>query len=434
MFHQIRLLPQDKPLLRFLWRDMNKDVPPSVHQWQVLPFGTTCSPCCAIYALQKHVKDNQPDREVQDSVTHRFYVDNCLQSFPSSVAAQTLLDKLRAILSSEGFDLRQWASNDPTVISHLPSEARSDGSELWLSENRTDLQERTLGLLWNCKPDFFKYKYRTLECLTTQCVHLDLLNNMDTDSFLMAFQRFTSRRGTPAEILCDQGTNFKGGHKELQEAFNNLSPTIKSVLATRKINFHFNPPYAPHFGGVWEREIRSVKNALKTTIGAQMVTEEVLRTVLMEIEGILNSKPLGYVSSDVADTDPVTPNLLIMGRHDASLPLVSYPDSDLLSRRRWRHTQILSDHFWKHFIKSYLPLLQTRQKWKRDKPDLTLNSIVMIVDSQHPRALWPVGKVTHLLQSKDGCIRTAKVLVKDKTYVRPVANLIPLPAIPKDTH
>ncbi|KAK0135636.1 hypothetical protein N1851_028499 [Merluccius polli] len=257
---------------------------------------------------------------------------------------------------------------------------------------------------------------------------------MDTDSFLMALQRFTSRRGTPAEILCDQGTNFKGGHKELQEAFNNLSPTLKSVLATRKINFHFNPPYAPHFGGVWEREIRSVKNALKTTIGAQMVTEQVLRTVLIEIEGILNSKPLGYVSSDVADTDPVTPNLLIMGRHDASLPLVSYPDSDLLSRRRWRHTQILSDHFWKHFIKSYLPLLQTRQKWKRDKPDLTLNSIVMIVDSQHPRALWPVGKVTNLLQSKDGCIRTAKVLVKDKTYVRPVANLIPLPAIPKDTH
>ena len=53
MFHQIRLLPPDRPLLRFLWRDMNKDIPPTVYQWQVLPFGTTCSPCCAIYALQK---------------------------------------------------------------------------------------------------------------------------------------------------------------------------------------------------------------------------------------------------------------------------------------------------------------------------------------------------------------------------------------------
>ena len=164
---------------------------------------------------------------------------------------------------------------------NLPSEARSDGSELWL------------------------------------CVLLrtDLLNNMDTDSFLMALQRLTSRRGTSAEILCDQETNFKGGHKELQEAFNNMSSTLKSVLATRQINFRFNPSHAPHFGGVWGREIRSVKNALKTTIGAQMVTEEVLRTVLIEIEGILNSKPLGYVSSDIADTDPVTPNLLINMMH-----------------------------------------------------------------------------------------------------------------------
>lgn len=107
MFHQILLLPQDRPLLRFLWRDMNKDVSPTVYQWQVLPFGTTCSPCCATYALQKHVKDNQTDEDVQYSVTQCFYVDNCLQSFPSAAAARTLLDKLRATLSGGGFDLRQ---------------------------------------------------------------------------------------------------------------------------------------------------------------------------------------------------------------------------------------------------------------------------------------------------------------------------------------
>ena len=248
----------------------------------------------------------------------------------------------------------------------------------------------------------------------------------------MALQRFISRRGKPNEILCDQGTNFRGGNKELQEALNNLSPTLQSVLVTKKIHFHFNPPHAPHFGGVWEREVHSVKSALRTTFGAQMVTEEVLRTVLIEIEGILNSKPLGYVSSDIADVDPVTPNLLIMGRHDAALPLVSYPDSDLHSKRRWRHAQILSDHFWKHYIKSYLPSLQTRHKWLQDKPDLQLNSIVMIVDSQLPRALWPVGKVTRLLPSKDGHIRTAAVTVKDKSYVRPVVHLIPLPGLPDD--
>nr|XP_024661744.1 uncharacterized protein LOC106674801 [Maylandia zebra] len=255
---------------------------------------------------------------------------------------------------------------------------------------------------------------------------------MDTDSFLMALQRFISRRGTPLEIICDQGTNFKGGDKELRAAFNNLAPTLQPVLMTKRIHFKFNPPHAPHFGGAWEREIHSVKNALKRTIGAQMVTEEVLRTVLIEIEGILNSKPLGYVSSDIADIDPVTPNLLLMGRHDSSLPLVSYSDSDLLGRRRWRHAQILADHFWRHFIRDYLPSLQRRPKWQKEKPDLTLNSVVMIMDSHLPRALWPVGRVTRLLKSPDDHIRTVEVLVQDKTYIRPVSCLIPLPSLPDE--
>ncbi len=96
--------------------------------------------------------------------------------------------------------------------------------------------------------------------------------------------------------------------------------------------------------------IRSLKAALQVTIGAQTVTEEVLRTVFIEIEGILNSKPIGYISTDIADPDPVTPNILLMGRRDASLPQVLYQDSELLSRRRWRHSQVLAEHFWKHFV------------------------------------------------------------------------------------
>lgn len=65
MFHQIRLLPEDRPLLQFLWRDLKTKEPPNVYEWQVLPFGTTYSPCCAIFALQKHVPDHsQPGEDV----------------------------------------------------------------------------------------------------------------------------------------------------------------------------------------------------------------------------------------------------------------------------------------------------------------------------------------------------------------------------------
>ena len=111
-----------------------------------------------------------------------------------------------------------------------------------------------------------------------------------------------------------------------------------------------------------EREVRSVKTALYTTVSTQPVPEEGLRTVLIEVEGILNSKPLGYVSSSITDLDPVTPNLLLMEQPDGSLPQVVYPETELLTRRRWRHSQVLADHFWSSFTRNYLPSLQARQK------------------------------------------------------------------------
>ncbi len=196
----------------------------------------------------------------------------------------------------------------------------------------------------------------------------------------MALRRFISRRGKPSELLSDQGTNFKGGERELQEAFKALNPSLQAQLAKEQIQFKFNPPSSPHFGGAWEREIRSIKSALYATLQSQSMTEEVLRTVLIEVEGILNSKPLGYASTDVADPNPVTPNLLLMGRLDPSLPQAVYHESELLSRRRWKHMQVLADQFWRQFIKYYLPNLQTRSKWQKDTDYLQPGMIVMILD------------------------------------------------------
>ncbi len=139
MFHQVRLLPEDRPLLRFLWRDMKRDSPPSVYEWQVLPFGTTCSPCCATYALQRHVTDHsQEDDDVRDAVERHFYVDNWLQSFSSPEEAKALVNKLRELLNGGGFELGQWASNVPEVIRHLPPEILSQDSDQWLNQSQMD--------------------------------------------------------------------------------------------------------------------------------------------------------------------------------------------------------------------------------------------------------------------------------------------------------
>ncbi len=920
MFHQVRLLPDDMPLLRFLWRDLKPEQLPDVYQWQVLPFGTTCSPCCATYALQRHVVDHSlPGDKVREVIEKSFYVDNCLHSVTSKEEAKDLVEQLCSLLASGGFELRQWASNCPIAINHLPPESRSDACDLWLLQGQQDVCEPTLGLHWHCPSDALRYKHRgkrcstvtmrniycvlasqydplgyiipyttrakilvqrlwdkrrdwddpqlpedllilwrewekelgeleeislprcyfssqmdhrscrheihvfcdaseqaygsvaylrteskegqvevafmaarsrvaprkqqsiprlelcaalsgsqlskllsteltipihsvilwsdsttvltwlkssscrykvfvgirvaeiqeltvsaswcyvksgdnpadditrgkflrdlsigsrwsqgptflklppdswpgqpslslevqsselrrsafcgsvtiatplpkpeqydtlsayleacgqelhgaaytscadtqrevqlkilcqaqaesfpaelslmrsgkpvsgtgrlaslspeldsvtglirvggrlrhcdvlevdalhpivldpqnpvtrliirdyderlhhpgserlfaeirrtywilrgreairrhqrqcvecrkwrgrpevplmadlpltrqryfkpafystgmdcfgpfvikigrrnekrwgvVFKCMTIRAVHLDILHSIDSDSFLMALRRFITRRGKPYELLCDQGTNFKGGERELSESFAAMQDGLQSHLTSQQIKFVYNPPGAPHFGGCWEREIRSIKAALRVTIGAQTVTEEVLRTVLVEVEGVLNSKPLGYTSSDVADLDPITPFCFLIGRRDASLPQVVYQNSEILSRRRWRHSQLLADHFWRHFLKYYLPSLQARQKWRTDKRTLEIGDVVMIVDSQLPRALWPVGKVAQVFPGSDGRVRTANVNVKGRTYTRVVARLIQLPALPED--
>ncbi len=100
-----------------------------------------------------------------------------------------------------------------------------------------------------------------------------------------------ARKGKPYEVLCDQGTNFRGGKRELQEASAAFEPAWKEQLAVQSISFRFNPPHAPDFGGTWEREIKSVKASLQVVLKDQIVLEEVLMTLLIKFEGILNSQP-----------------------------------------------------------------------------------------------------------------------------------------------
>lgn len=91
------------------------------------------------------------------------------------------------------------------------------------------------------------------KCLTTHCVHL------------LALRRFVARSGTPAEILSDQRTNFRGAQteREIKEAFAAMVPKFQERLAKNQIRFEFNSPAAPRFGGAWEHVIQSVKRALQ---------------------------------------------------------------------------------------------------------------------------------------------------------------------------
>lgn len=158
VFHQIRLLPEDCSLLCFLWHNMQRSNLPDVYEWQVLPFGTVCSLFCAAYALKRHVHDQQGGYEdIVNSVRQSFYVVNCLESFPHVQVAKDYLDCMLSLLMSWGFKIRQWVSNHPDVVRHLPSEARSESAELWISQDHLDPKEGALGLSWQCPSNSLGY-------------------------------------------------------------------------------------------------------------------------------------------------------------------------------------------------------------------------------------------------------------------------------------
>ena len=98
-------------------------------------------------------------------------------------------------------------------------------------------------------------------CLASRAVHLEMAYGLDVDSFLNALNRMINRRGVPEEILSDNGTNFVAANKELCEIICK-DPKVQANTTSKGIKWTFNPPYAPHFGGVFEIMIKSAKRAI----------------------------------------------------------------------------------------------------------------------------------------------------------------------------
>jgi len=118
------------------------------------------------------------------------------------------------------------------------------------------------------------------------------------------------------------------------------------------IKFNFNPPAAPHMGGSWERLIGSIKRVLSAICPAMKCTSEILQRALWEIEFIINSRPLTFVSLDTNDDEAITPNHLLLGSASGYKPIF---DNNLSVRSMWQSAQLFADHFWNRWVREYVP-------------------------------------------------------------------------------
>lgn len=269
-------------------------------------------------------------------------------------------------------------------------------------------------------------------CMVTKSIHLELANDLSTNSFLACFKRFIARRGFCTDVYCDNGTNFVGAKRDLEDLLKLIKnqqhqETISTFSSTIGINWHFNPPSAPHFGGIWEAGVKSLKYHLKRVIGQQNLTFEELSTVLTEIEAVLNSRPLCALSSDPQSYEALTPAHFLIGE---SLMTSPQPDMENLQLNRLNRFQLitkLSQDFWNRWRKDYISTLQQRNKWNQVELNFKVNDLVVIKDENLPPTQWALGRVIQVFPGKDGKVRVVELICKHKKMLRPIHKLCKLP-------
>ncbi|XP_078486365.1 uncharacterized protein LOC144744882 [Ciona intestinalis] len=261
-------------------------------------------------------------------------------------------------------------------------------------------------------------------CLASRAIHLEVAHSLDTMAFIHALRRFLCRRGFAVKhVYSDNGLNFVGAEKELRTNIQNWNVRqIDQSLSQRGIQWHFNPPHASHQGGVWERMIRSVRKILRQLSWERTMDEDSLQTYMAEIEYILNSRPLTAVSDDPRDLNALTPNSILTGVIASSYSPGVFMKGDGY-RKSWKAVQYLTDRFWDQWTKSYLPLLQLRQKWLQPVRNFAVGDIVLMVTEGTKRGEWPKARVIEVFPDREGAIRRVKVRTEKSMFIRDIRKL-----------
>ncbi|XP_062549816.1 uncharacterized protein LOC134214463 [Armigeres subalbatus] len=261
-------------------------------------------------------------------------------------------------------------------------------------------------------------------CLTTRAVHVEVAHSLSTPSCVKCVRRFVCRRGAPAEIYTDNGTNFHGAERMLRAQLEKLHIDTAATFTNTNTKWIFIPPSAPHMGGAWERMVRSIKSAMEAAYSSdRKLDDEGLETLAIEAEGIVNSRPLTYLPLDAAEGEALTPNHFLLGSSKGvRQPTLPINDPASAVKNSWSLIQHQLDIFWKRWIREYLPMLTKRMKWFGDFKSVAVGDQVLIVDETR-RNSWIRGRVKEVVMAQDGRVRQAVVQTARGMLRRPVAKL-----------
>lgn len=257
-------------------------------------------------------------------------------------------------------------------------------------------------------------------CLTVRAIHIEVAYTLSANSCIICLRNFIARRGQPLELYSDNGTNFHGSNNELKVCLQE----VQDRNSMDSIKWIFNPPVSPHMGGSWERLIGSVKRVLSHIMPEHHhMSDESLKAVLTEVEGIINARPLTHVSVEHEDDEALTPNHFLLGASSGIKAPGEFSDSDKCHRKSWRRIQHLANLFWQRWTKEYLPSLTRRTKWHANVKNIEVGDLVIVVDSSSARNQWTKGRVISAAPGKDGIVRRATIQTSEGILVRPTVKL-----------
>ena len=291
----------------------------------------------------------------------------------------------------------------------------------------TDPEERSVTKVYLC----------LFTCQATRAIHLELLTSLSANDFLCALRRFSARFSFPISLYTDNARQFKATSSFLRELQEN--PEVRNFLGQRAITWRTTTPNTPWMGGAVERMVGVVKRTLAKSIYLRQLTLEEMRTLIVEVETVINNRPLTYLSDDRFE-EILTPNHLIYGRLVEMMPpLTKLGNSSNLStptgitlRKQYARLSTVLSHFQNSWRSAYL--LALRERYSKSGSSKTcplkVGDVVLVNLQGKPRYAWPIARVTRLIKGRDDIIRSAEILTRGQKYVRSVTHLVPMEIIP----
>ncbi|UYV68335.1 hypothetical protein LAZ67_5003922 [Cordylochernes scorpioides] len=264
-------------------------------------------------------------------------------------------------------------------------------------------------------------------CAVYRGVHLELVTSLSMEAFLQAFRRFIARRGRPLIVYSDNGTNFKGMANALKKIdFSRLKcdPTLKNIT------WKFIPPGAPWWGGWWERLIGMMKQLLFRILGQTSLGYEELSTVMCDVESLMNTRPLTYLTEESEDLAPLTPSLFLHEVREVGVPDLDLIDNQTLSRK-YQYIKRVREDLRERFRIEYFGFLRQETRRLKTTIPLKVGDMVLIGQESLKRLHWPLARIIQLYPGKDGLVRVAKVKTSSGDKIRPIQKLYNLEITPE---